>query len=140
MLNDFDEYIKQGEPNKKEKGYVWQTAIGLQQVDGLKPSAYLIRFLSNLLLAENNILKNRELHISFVAPANADVNVGEMSDRQNQILEIMTANKTISARQLSELLNTTARTIEREIKKMKEMNIIERIGGDRGGHWEIKHV
>jgi hypothetical protein len=38
-MNDFDEYIKQGEPSKKEKGYVWQTAIGLQQVDGLKPSA-----------------------------------------------------------------------------------------------------
>jgi CRISPR/Cas system-associated exonuclease Cas4 (RecB family) len=41
-MNDFDEYIKQSEPSKKEKGYAWQTAIGLQQVDGLKPSAYLI--------------------------------------------------------------------------------------------------
>ncbi|MDR1169471.1 MAG: cell filamentation protein Fic, partial [Prevotellaceae bacterium] len=39
---DFEEYIKQGEPDKKEKGIIWQTAIGLQQVDGLKPSAYLI--------------------------------------------------------------------------------------------------
>lgn len=41
MLN-FDEYIKQGEPQKREKGYAWQTAIGLQAVDGLKPSEYLI--------------------------------------------------------------------------------------------------
>jgi len=41
-MNDFGEYIRQGEPNKKEKGYAWQTAIGLQAVDGLKPSAYLI--------------------------------------------------------------------------------------------------
>jgi fido (protein-threonine AMPylation protein) len=39
---DFEEYIRQGEPNKKEKAEIWQTAIGLQQVDGLKPSAYLI--------------------------------------------------------------------------------------------------
>jgi len=39
---DFEEYIRQGEPDKKEKGIIWQTAIGLQQVDGLKPSAYLI--------------------------------------------------------------------------------------------------
>ncbi|MDR2467267.1 MAG: Fic family protein [Prevotellaceae bacterium] len=38
----FDEYIKQGEPSKKEKAQIWQTAIGLQQVDGLTPSAYLI--------------------------------------------------------------------------------------------------
>jgi len=42
MMNDFEEYIRQGEPDKKEKGIIWQTAIGLQQVDGLKPSAYLI--------------------------------------------------------------------------------------------------
>ena len=41
MLN-FDEYIQQGEPQKREKGYAWQTAIGLQAVDGLKPSEYLI--------------------------------------------------------------------------------------------------
>lgn len=37
MIN-FDEYIQQGEPQKREKGYAWQTAIGLQAVDGLKPS------------------------------------------------------------------------------------------------------
>ena len=41
-MNDFEEYIKQNEPHKREKGYVWQTAIGLQAVDGLKPSEYLI--------------------------------------------------------------------------------------------------
>lgn len=40
---DFDEYIHQGEPHKREKGFVWQTAIGLQAVDGLKPSDYLIK-------------------------------------------------------------------------------------------------
>lgn len=38
---DFDEYIRQGEPNKKEKAVIWQTAIGLQAVDGLKTSDYL---------------------------------------------------------------------------------------------------
>ncbi len=41
MVN-FDEYIRQDEPQKREKGYAWQTAIGLQAVDGLKPSGYLI--------------------------------------------------------------------------------------------------
>lgn len=38
---DFDEYIKQGEPDKKEKASIWRTAIGLQAVDGLKTSDYL---------------------------------------------------------------------------------------------------
>ena len=38
----FDEYIRQGEPSQKEKAQIWQTAIGLQDVDGLKVSDYLI--------------------------------------------------------------------------------------------------
>lgn len=42
-MNDFEEYIRQGEPLKREKGYAWQTAIGLQAVDNLKPSEYLIQ-------------------------------------------------------------------------------------------------
>lgn len=42
MIDDFEEYIRQGEPSQKEKSQIWQTAIGLQQVDGLTPSAYLI--------------------------------------------------------------------------------------------------
>lgn len=41
-MDNFDEYLRQGEPNKTEKAKVWKTAIGLQQVDGLKPSEYLI--------------------------------------------------------------------------------------------------
>ena len=40
-MNDFEEYIRQSEPHKREKGYAWQPAIGLQAVDGLKPSEYL---------------------------------------------------------------------------------------------------
>ena len=35
-IDPFKEYIKQSEPNKRDKGYVWHTAIGLQAVDGLK--------------------------------------------------------------------------------------------------------
>lgn len=41
-MTDFDEYIRQGDPDRREKGAAWQVAIGLQAVDGLKPSAYLI--------------------------------------------------------------------------------------------------
>jgi len=41
-MSNFEEYIRQGEPSRKEKAQIWQTAIGLQDVDGLKPSDYLI--------------------------------------------------------------------------------------------------
>ena len=39
---ELSEYIKQGEPSRIEKTKTWETAIGLQDVDGLKPSEYLI--------------------------------------------------------------------------------------------------
>ena len=38
---NFDEYIRQGEPQKKERAEAWRVAIGLQAVDGLKTSEYL---------------------------------------------------------------------------------------------------
>ncbi len=38
----FKEYLKESEPDRVSKSYAWSTAIGLQAVDGLKPSKYLI--------------------------------------------------------------------------------------------------
>ena len=38
----FKEYLRESEPDKVHKGYAWSTAIGLQAVDGLKTSKYLI--------------------------------------------------------------------------------------------------
>ena len=46
---NFDEYIRQGEPQKKERAEAWRVAIGLQAVDGLKVSGYLLE------LARRNI-------------------------------------------------------------------------------------
>lgn len=39
---ELEEYIKQVEPEIAEKSEAWQTAIGLQTVDGLKTSEYLL--------------------------------------------------------------------------------------------------
>lgn len=39
---DLNEYIRQGEPDRVEKISAWKTAIGLQAVDGLKTSEYLL--------------------------------------------------------------------------------------------------
>ena len=40
---ELEEYIKQGEPDKIEKSEAWQTAIGLQAVDRLQTSEYLLK-------------------------------------------------------------------------------------------------
>ena len=39
---DFDKYYEAPEPGRRERAYAWATAIGLQDVDGLKPSKYLL--------------------------------------------------------------------------------------------------
>ena len=38
----FDEYLRQGEPSQKESAENWKTAIGLQALGWLQPSASLI--------------------------------------------------------------------------------------------------
>lgn len=42
MQDPFEEYLRQGEPDSAVRADLWQVAIGLQAVDGLKPSKYLI--------------------------------------------------------------------------------------------------
>lgn len=41
-LEGFDKYYEAPEPGRRERAYGWATAIGLQDVDGLRPSQYLI--------------------------------------------------------------------------------------------------
>ena len=58
---DFDEYIRQGEPDKREKATLWRTAIGLQAVDGLKTSEYLKETARKHIEGEIDIDQAREL-------------------------------------------------------------------------------
>ena len=60
-ITDFDEYIRQGEPEKREKAYIWQTAIGLQAVDGLTTSDYLNKTAKRHIEGEIDIDEVREL-------------------------------------------------------------------------------
>ena len=62
---DFDEYIRQGEPNQKEKASIWQTAIGLQAVDGLQTSDYLKATACKHIEGEIDIDEARELIRSY---------------------------------------------------------------------------
>lgn len=62
---DFDEYIRQGEPSKKEKASIWQTAIGLQAVDGLQTSDYLKQTARKHIEGEIDIDEARQLIKSY---------------------------------------------------------------------------
>ena len=65
QYTDFDEYIRQGEPSQKEKASLWQTAIGLQAVDGLQTSDYLKATACKHIEGEIDIDEARELIRSY---------------------------------------------------------------------------
>ena len=58
---NFDEYIRQGEPQQKERAEAWSVAIGLQAVDGLKTSEYLQQTARRNIEGEITIDEAREL-------------------------------------------------------------------------------
>lgn len=64
---DFDEYIRQGEPEAADNAKQWQTSIGLQAVDGLKPSQYLIDTARRNIEGEITIDEVQELLRSYYA-------------------------------------------------------------------------
>ncbi len=61
MYLNFDEYIRQGEPQQKERAEAWSVAIGLQAVDGLKTSEYLQQTARRNIEGEITIDEAREL-------------------------------------------------------------------------------
>ena len=61
----FDEYLRQGEPLQKERAENWKTAIGLQAVDGLQPSAYLIDVAKRNIEGEISLDETRKLIDSY---------------------------------------------------------------------------
>ncbi len=91
MTNDpFKEYIKQTEPDKKYKAYAWSTAIGLQAVDGLKPSEQLYKTaIDNI---EGNItIKDAEERIESYYAANPQKANESRTDEADKVSVRITA-------------------------------------------------
>ena len=64
-MPNLEEYIRQGEPMQRERGQIWQTAIGLQQVDGLNTSAYLLQTAKQHIEGDITLQKAKELIDSY---------------------------------------------------------------------------
>ncbi len=73
----FQEYYRAAEPDKISKGYAWSTAIGLQAVDGLEPSPYLVETALQNIEGKITLQEARDLVESYYAarptpPADGD--------------------------------------------------------------------
>ena len=95
----FDEYLRQGEPSQKESAENWKTAIGLQAVDGLQPSAYLIDVAKRNIEGEISLDETRKLIDSYYqsktvrTPKNEDE---EEADKVSANIAKILASKTFA--------------------------------------------
>ncbi|MCI8281562.1 MAG: cell filamentation protein Fic [Lachnospiraceae bacterium] len=89
----FQEYLKGLEPDKASKGYAWSTAIGLQAVDGLKPSKYLIDTAIQNIEGKITIKEAQNLVDSYYkerpAPWSGDERTEEADKVSSRIVEIL---------------------------------------------------
>lgn len=96
------------------------------------------RFFRNLLLGESWDLRSRYLYLT---PTN-EWKVQPQSSVKNpkssvKIVELMKGNTNITISELATAIGISVRAVEKQIKSLREANIIRRIGPDKGGHWEV---
>jgi predicted HTH transcriptional regulator len=101
-----------------------------------KTDLYLVRFLQNLLHQENHLLKNREMHIHYVPPAD-DTAKSQIDTVNDTVFDLIKQNNKITAGEISEWLKISLSTVKTKVKKFKEKERIERIGSDKTGCWKI---
>lgn len=96
---------------------------------------YLERFFRNLLLGEQNELKNRYLIIN--APDHWNSTQETEKSTQEKILETIKKTPTTTRAQLSDVIGITPDGIKKQLEKLKKSGIIKHVGPTKGGHWEV---
>ena len=104
-----------------------------------KNQEFLEKFFRNLLLGEQNELRNRYCHIRYSGgdEKSSVKKFGEKQKSSVKILELIKQNPKITLEEIANVLGISKRAVEKQVKKLREANIIERIGSDRSGWWKI---
>lgn len=74
-----------------------------------------------------------------------DVDIEKLTERQQLILQYLCGddtgngieNVTENASSIAKKVGVSLRTIMRDIEKLKQIGLIERVGSDKGGHWRV---
>ena len=96
---NLENYMKQGEPDQRERGYIWHTAIGLQKADGLTTSDYLIETANKNINGDITLAEARKLiddyYIAKPVPAGDKTRTDEADKVSARVSEIL-AEQTFS--------------------------------------------
>ncbi len=122
-MSDFDEYIRQGEPGRSVKAAAWQTAIGLQDVDGLKPSSYLIDTAKRHIEGDVTIEEVKGLIDTYYKSRQGRLSVEEERTEE-----------------AAEQIHRSPRTVKTLTSRLTEKGYLSRRNGKRDGWWEVLAV
>ena len=95
---------------------------------------YLELFLRNLLLGEDNILSNREMHVNYKEVKSS---TEETVTREQIIVEILQKQPKITLQEIADKIGKSLRTVKTSIKVLQESGKIERVGGKKEGSWNV---
>lgn len=128
-IQGLEEYIRQGEPLQRERGETWRVAIGLQQVDGLTPSEYLLDTAQKHIEGDISIGEAKRLIDAYYKSAagrkEVENNRTEEADKVSaRITEILT-EKTFSfaPTQLTSIHRRLFEGIYKQAGKIRDYNI-----------------
>ena len=95
---------------------------------------YLELFLHNLLLGEDNILSNSELHVNYKEVKSS---TEETVTREQIIVEILEKQPKITLQEIADKIGKSLRTVKMSIKALQESGKVERVGGKKEGSWKV---
>lgn len=97
---------------------------------------FLNKFFGNLLLGEKNLLDNREMQIKSRVESKEKIEKSKEKSKE-KIIRFISENPQITTNQLAELIHLSIAGVEKNLRQLKEQNLIRRVGPDKGGHWEV---
>ncbi len=93
-----------------------------------------LKYIKQKISIHNNVPVNDTVNDTVNGTVNDTVN-----DRQYNLINLIKENGSITINDLSAKLNITRSTVIRDLKKLRELNIIQRIGSDKTGYWVVKN-
>lgn len=160
----FDEYLRQGDGDRAQKAAHWQTAIGLQAVDGLSTSDYLHQTARRHIEGEIDIDKAGELLRTYYqskiqrdsddarrreAEGQSAMIVAENDSKCNNctlnctldelaLLKVIENNPRATQKEIAASIGKSERTVKTMTVSLSRRGIIIRKNGKRNGYWERK--
>ena len=162
-IQGLDEYLRQGEPQKRERIEAWKVAIGLQQVDRLQTSEYLFDTAKRHIEGDISINEAKQLIDSYYKSASGrkvveNETISQSANHEVQsakageelppkcknctleevaLLRIVQKNPSATQKEIAAEIGKSERTVKSITIALQEKNILRRVNGKRNGYWEI---